>query len=399
VKLNTGWEIWAFSSESDPRTAQGFRAKRIHVDEDLSDERWIGELTSRKAQDKGVLHWTAVPHSKNESMLRLVELAEKERDKPEPICVTFRLPFLANKHIEEKAKQIALAEWANEGEDVLRMRSEGEFTYDTVLMYPTFNVGLHGYKRSELPNREVPKNWTRFVAIDPGSQVMAAVFAAIPPEDDMVLVYDELYVQQCDAVKFAEAMKAKTKGYSFNAFIMDFHGAKLRDIGGGKPPLEQYREQFQKLGVQCETSGHGFVPGSDDKDARSGLVRLALRIQDGRTTPRLRILLNDIERDDGSLESPPATPNLVRTLKRYRKKQDAKGRVLDEPETRGDVHLPQCLEYLMAYPGLNYVPPKPPPGEPANFELIKKQHDQWLNHGRKRPASQMVMFGPASLVH
>lgn len=397
IKLNTGWEIWAFSSESDPRTAQGFRIQRIHVDEDLSDERWIGELTSRKAQDKGLLHWTAVPHSKNESMLRMVESAEKDQanNEEKPTYVTFRLPFLSNKHIADDAKQQALKEWASEGEDVLRMRSLGEFTYDTVQMYPTFSMGLHSYRRSRLPNREVPKDWTRFAAIDPGHQVMAVLYAAIPPTNDLVLVYDESYLQQCDAVKFGQEMERKCKGLSFYAFIMDYHGAKLRDIGGGRSPLEQYRDQLALRNIVSEVNGSAFIPGSTIKSARAEAVRHALLPQMN-GNPRLMILVNDSE--DGT-EIMPATPNLVRTIKRYRKKQDAKDRVLDEPETRGDVHLPACLEYLMSYPNLQYMKPKPPAKQTQDWELIKKQHDEFLNPVRPHDQYPVVHFGAASLVH
>ena len=394
VKLNTGWEIWAFSSESDPRTAQGFRVNRIHVDEDLSNESWVGELTSRKAQDKGLLHWTAVPHSRNESMLRMAEEAERDTESDDPTYVSFRLPFLANMHITPDAKKRALREWASEGEDVLRMRSDGEFTYDSVLMYPTFNLGLHGYKRSDLPKREVPKDWTRFAAIDPGSDVMGVLFAAVPPEDDFVLIYDELYIRQCDAVKFSMEMFKKTKGLSFHAFIMDYHGARLRDIGGGTQPIEQYREQFRKLGIKCELCGSDFIPGSTDKPGRAESVRLALRSQDDTSQPRFRVLLDDSE--DGMA---PAVPHLVRTLKRYRKKtvvRNGVSIVIDEPETRGDVHMAQVAEYLFAHRGLHYVKPSPPAGSPADWELIKKQHESFLTRSQRQDVNQVVHFGPAS---
>ena len=397
VKLKTGWEVWAFSSESDPRTAQGFRVNRIHVDEDLSDERWIGELTSRKAQDKGVLHWTAVPHSKNESMLRLVEFAEKEKDEKNPKCVMFRLPFLANKHIDEEAKKTALAEWANEGEDVLRMRSEGEFTYDTVQMYPSFSVAVHGFKRSELPNREVPKDWTRFAAIDPGHQVLGVLFGAIPPTNDMVLAYDELYLQQCDAEKFGDEMLKKTSGYSFYAFIIDAHGARLRDIGGGVNVWDQYQHALAKRRVSCELSGHSFSAGCDVIPTRAEAMRLSLRIDPKTGKPKFRILVDDDPELPGKMT--PAIPHFVRTMKRYRKKQDAQGRVMDEPNTRGDVHMAQVGEYLISFPGLEYVPPKPLPEAAKDWEAIKKQHDQFLNGRRKLESPQVVHFGPASSFH
>jgi hypothetical protein len=54
-------------------------------------------------------------------------------------------------------------------------------------------------------------------------------------------------------------------------------------------------------------------------------------------------------------------PNLVREMRRYRKKtQTINGQVFvtDEPQTRGDVHAVQCMEYLCAYEPKYHQPPK-----------------------------------------
>ena len=71
--------------------------------------------------------------------------------------------------------------------------SEGEFTNESTLMYPTFNPSVHILPREELP--AVPNDWTRYVAIDPGHAVMATLFAAVPPDEKYLLIYDELYIR------------------------------------------------------------------------------------------------------------------------------------------------------------------------------------------------------------
>lgn len=56
-----------------------------------------------------------------------------------------------------------------------------------------------------------------------------------------------------------------------------------------------------------------------------------------------------------------ACPNLVREMKRYRKKTttvNGQVYVTDEPQTRGEVHAVQTLEYLAAYEPKYHKPPK-----------------------------------------
>lgn len=394
ITLNTGWEIWAYSSESDPDNAQGFPADRIHIDEDIDKLGWVDELQSRLIDRNGCLWWSAMPHcgESNLALSDLEELAERhEREGHEkPACVKFTIPLTENPHIDEEVKKQKAEEWMASGEDVYRMRMLGERTYDTIQMYPTFNISVHGMRRSELEKGQVPYDWTRFAAIDPGHQVCGVLFGAIPPSDDMVLVYDELYLSKCTASDFGDGMQRKTDGYSFHAFIIDFHGGRLRDIGGGLSVWEFYRSELVKRGVKSDASGSAFIPGCDEIQRRAEAVRMALRVRPN-GTPQLRFLVED----NGS----PATPNLIRTLKKYHKKTDSKKRVMDEPESRGDCHLPQCLEYLLSYQNLHYIKPPPPQTAASNWELILKQHEAFLNHGKRQEAHPMVHFGPASLVH
>jgi hypothetical protein len=77
------------------------------------------------------------------------------------------------------------------------------------------------------------------------------------------------------------------------------------------------------------------------------LVRQALHIR-GDGTTKLKFL-------EGSC------PNLIREIRRYRKKTTTvNGQVFvtDEPQTRGEVHACQVLEYLCAYEPRYYPPPK-----------------------------------------
>ena len=332
VILSNGWQINFFSAEGEP--PQGFQADLVHFDEDIPQPAWVGEMQARLADRKGRLLWSAMPHSKNDALLGLCERADREAELgiDPPNIKKFVLRFLDNAHIDSKEKEKNIARWSALGVDELRMRAEGEFTQDSILMYPSFNPAVHVLPKVALPDG-VPPDWTRYVAIDPGHAVMAAVFGAVPPDEKFLLIYDELYIRNCNALIFGEEFAKKTEGQHFYAFIMDMHGGALRDLGSGRLPSELYSEQLRDRGVRAQMTGHQFIAGSDDITARTGLVRQLLHIR-GDGTTKLKFLEN-------------ATPELFRELRRYKKKviQTANGPfITDTPNARGEIHTCQCFD-------------------------------------------------------
>lgn len=347
VELTNGWTINCFSSEGEP--PQGFQADLVHIDEDINDERWVGEMQARLADRKGRFVWSAMPHSKNDALIGLCERAEREveNNNPNPIIKKFTLRFLDNKAIDEEEKRKNIERWSALGADEVRMRAEGEFTTESTLMYPSFSQAVHILQREELPDGRVPGDWTRYVAIDPGHAVMCSLFAAVPPDEKFLLIYDELYIRNCNALIWGEQFEQKCLGQNFRAFIMDMHGGALRDLGSGRLPHELYTEELKKRKIKTQATGYSFLPGSDDIPARTALVRQMLHTR-GDGTTRLKVLQG-------------ACPNLLREIKRYRKKTTTvNGQVFvtDEPHTRGDVHACQTLEYLCAYEPKYHTPPR-----------------------------------------
>ena len=369
--LINGWTIHCFSSEGEP--PQGFQADIVHIDEDLSNESWIGEMLARLADRKGRFVWSAMPHSKNDALLGMCERAEKEveSNNPNPMIKKFTLRFLDNAHIDQEEKRKNIERWSSLGQDELRMRAEGEFTTESTLMYPNFNQSVHVLSRQDLP--QVPEEWTKYVAIDPGHTVMATLFAAVPPDERFLLFYDELYLRNANALIWGEEFCKKAKNQSIRSLIMDMHGGALRDLGSGRLPHELYSEQLRKHGFKAEITGTSFIPGSDDIPARTSIVRQMMHIRgDGST--RFKIL-------EG------ACPNLIRELKRYRKKTttvNGQVYVTDEPYTRGEVHACQTAEYLCAYEPKYHKPPKSYGPDPW---WVK-----WLSERQKRKRAEAPDF-------
>lgn len=336
-ELVNGWTIYCFSSEGDP--PQGFRANRVHIDEDLNNEQWVPEMQARLADNKGLFCWSAMPHSKNEALIGLNERAEKAEETGNTKDIQrFVLRFLDNPHIDQDEKRKMIERWSAIGEDVLRQRSEGEFTTDSILVYPNWNIAIHGFDRDQLPSGQVPDEWCRYAVVDPGHAITAVLFAAVPPGEDKVLLYDELYIRNCNAIIFGQEFKNKVFGQNFHAFLIDAHGGRLTDIGSGKSPQDQYTEQLIALGIRSRVTGASFIPGVDDVQAGLQSVRNMLHIRPEGTS-QLRVLRG-------------ALPNFEREMKRYKKKVTyvaGTSIVTDEPNKRGEFHLVDCLRYLCAY--------------------------------------------------
>ncbi|NBV87955.1 MAG: hypothetical protein EBR88_00295 [Betaproteobacteria bacterium] len=323
-----------------------------------------------------------MPHSKNDALHGLAERADRaaESNVEKPNITKHVLRFLDNPHIDAEEKSKNLERWAALGEDVLRMRSEGEFITDSILCYPTFTMHVHGYDREQLPQNVVPDDWCRYVAIDPGHAVTACLFAAVPPDESMLLIYDQLYIRQCNAVIFGEKMAAKAERQRFHAFIIDMHGGRLREIGSGRLPVELYTEELRKHNVRSETTGSSFIAGCDDIPARMAAVQNYMHIRPS-GTPLLRLLRG-------------AVPDLERELKRYKKKTQFAGGtyiVTDAPNTRGEVHACQCLEYLCAYRPRYHKPKMEEGPEPWYVEWVRKRNRQ-----KRSQSDDFIFLGPQS---
>ena len=380
-KLHNGWEIHFFSSEGDP--PQGFSADRVHLDEDVSNENWVPEMQARLVDRKGVLVWSAMPHSTNNALLGLKERADASEEAlgEKSVIRQFQLRMLDNPYLDNDEKKKSIERWAAAGEDVLRMRAEGHFITDSVLVYPTFDKRIHSIGTDQLPKNQIPYEWTRYAVIDPGHAVTAVLFCAVPPDEKYWLVYDQLYLRQCNAQIFGEEFAKKVRDYHFHAFIIDAHGGRLRDIGSGRLPTDQYTEQLAARGIRSHITGSSFLPGCDDIIARTESTRSSLHIRPDGTT-QVKIL-------EGTCG------DLFREMKRYKKQVNyvsGTAIVTDKPNTRGEVHLCQCLEYLCAYRPKYHRPPAGN-GKPDPW-WVKWQEERKKRLGRDNRSH--VFLGPAS---
>ena len=403
IRFTTGWELYAANSAGDPGQFQGMSINLYGIDEDLATSGWYEEALGRLTDVGGLLRWTALPHAKNDEMMKLIELAEKEVDKPKPDAIVIRASIFDNKFLDPEKRDSIVASWRSMGEDVYRKRVHGELDMASTLMYPTFNRRTHDVMYSptlaedqeELRRTdgvihdkwdaprilaarmgEPPDDWTRYASCDPGYNTFAIEFLAVPPPElgEYVFVYDECYLHEAFSWHFGEAMRERCEGKVIQAFYMDFHGGKLRSLGSGQVPIEEYREALKVRGVRSEATDHSFWPGCDDVKYREEVMREHLAVQrHGR--PKLMIVAGKC-------------PAFASEMEKFRKKtirQRGKDLPTDEGDRRAGTHAIEAVEQSIAA-GLPYVKPRPK----AVHDFLKKPR---LSFEQRCAAGQRAFAG------
>jgi hypothetical protein len=380
IRFTTGWELYAANSAGDPGQFQGLSIDFYGIDEDMANYGWYEEAQGRVSDVNGKIRWTALPHAKNDDMMKLVDFAERESERSAkenvaPEAVIIRASIYDNKFMSPDYRDKILRGWKSMGDDVYRKRAHGEMDLLSTLMYPTFNRRTHDVmlsptlvedqetlRRQEgiypaewtaarilaARNGDPPPDWTRYVSIDPGYNILAIEFLCVPPPElgQQIFVYDECYIHEANHVTFGEAMRERCGDNVFEQFIFDFHGGKLRGAAGGEWPIHLYQGELQKHGIRSETTDSGFFPGCDDRKQREEVMRTILG-RDRHDQPGLMVVAGKC-------------PSFVTEMEKFRKKtikQRGKDIPIDEGDRRAGTHAIEAIEMAVAL-GLEYVKPR-----------------------------------------
>jgi hypothetical protein len=395
-ELVNGWIVLVFSSKADP--AGGFQSDFALIDEDLDKSEWYDETLARLSIRSGRLVWGALPLAHNDAMTTALIRAEEQRGKPNPTIEVFKATVFDNPYLDAATRERNVAAWKAKGDDVYRKRALGHMILDSWLMYPMFDKRFHSVVKHQnegprLPVQQAvtdnrgmpPANWTRYMIVDPGFSVCAVGFFAVPPPaiGDHAVLYDLLYMRNCIPTTFGEAVEKKTRGFNWEEFIIDMHGAKLRGADE-KNTLELYTEQLKLRGVQSNKSGFSFTPASDDTRARADQFRewLATR-PDG--TPKFMYV-------------PQHCEDFEREIRNFKKQKDARtGHPSDDANRRQPCHAIETCEYAAGH-GLPYVEPKKVVAKLTSDELVgaaESERAKWRRMMHHRPGQRNhVHIGP-----
>jgi hypothetical protein len=372
IRSTTDSEMHATNSAGDPGQAQGFSVTLYAIDEDLKNSGWYEEAIGRVADCGGFIRWSALPHGDNEDLMQLVDFAEKEREKKEPVAVIIRASIFDNKYLPKHSINQSVSAWKAKGEDIYRKRALGEININSTLMYPTFNRHVHDVMnigetstnaQRILAERlgEPPAEWTRYVTIDPGFTVLAIEFLTVPPPElgDQIFLYDECYIHDppVPTKAFGDALEMKCSSSVIEAFIFDMHGGRLRSIATGEVPYEKYAEEMTRRNIHPQAGGT-FRHACDDTGRREEQMRTLLAIQRN-SQPRFMVCVGKC-------------PSFVAEMEKFKKKtvkQWGKNVAIEKGDRRVNTHAIEGVEGALAL-DLVWVKPK---AQHVQFSLV----DSW----------------------
>jgi len=373
--LDQIWELSFFTGEGEPQ--RGVNIDGAYFSEELTNPEWYNETIMRLTDRKGFLFWDAAQQDGSDALSALDERADKEAHLPNPHVWKSRWsmydnPFIDPEEIEVKKRELLT-------EDDVRVRIYGEAAVKKIRLFPEFTAYDHWFRREWLPNGQIPANWCRYMALDPGYELAAAIFLACPPPEfikhkHVWLIYDEMYASNQSIEDHVKTIASKIGNTFMHAFIIDDNQAS-KHMATGQRIRDQYSEEMRKHRVSSEATGTGFWVGFDDVRSGTELVRTALRRTEN-GMPRLMFLE----------ETCPNAQAELRSLKRDKRKGKYKStQWLDVPASGQNDAAFDCLRYLCG------ADPKWRPLR-ARKNWADLRYAQWLRERFRRQDG--VVLGP-----
>jgi hypothetical protein len=376
VRLKNGAVLYAYPSSSrNPK--QGDAVSGIWIDEDIQYPGHMREWQDRLTDEEGWLLWSVWPHMKNEALMELLERAELDEFSDHPQITAFQLIMTDNPYLTDTGKDQALGRMGSA--DEIARRNRGELLTDHLSMYQ-FDSDTHLIRRPIDARRKVdippamellrdiwlrtgtfPREWTRYLSIDPSHTRTACLSWVVPPIEwqgvtlgDVCICEWELIVRKWSALMLAQEVANRMGDRPYECFIMDMKVGRQTHAGRDTTACEVYSNAFRGKGLFSRLSSYSFIPGCDKPPTRFRAVRDLLTIQPTIGIPSLVFV------EETCLET-------KREFAKYRKRTETRGEnidmMLDEPANPRLFDAMAAVEYLAVYiqqsfmMGTGYVDP------------------------------------------
>lgn len=363
-------EIYAFSSRGEPQP--GDPVDEIWIDERCWTDGYIDEAKARLVDKNGFCVWSSWPQEDSEDLKKYIEMIDTHvAAGNDQVARKVMLTMSGNKHLDKQAIADFLAGCSTPEEAMAR--DKGLFVSASLRVYPLFDKSVHSaiiddsdvedqLSRTLRKTDGVPPNtWTKYLAIDPGTDHPGALLCAVPPLElgDYLVPYQEFYPGRLDAIQLAKLIKREMPDEKYYRFIIDWKAAGQQPPGFETRIVDAYQSAFRDAGLTCHLTKHAFGRGSPDVGGRQLIVNGLMH--PGRTgLPKLRVVTH---------RCPDLCKQLIKVKKRVMQKE-----VIDERKAAGQQHdIVDCLEYIAASrPQYIYIKPSLDDASPAFQRYMKK---------------------------
>ena len=408
-RLTNGALVYYWPS-SQLTAKPGEAVSGIWIDEDIQIPAHLKEWQDRLTDMEGWFLWSVWPQTKNDALIDLKDRAEATQGDDSPVIEQFQLVMSENPFISDKGKHAALERMGSD-EEIAR-RDRGDMLLDTLSMYD-FVPLVHCLRHADFDRRmeaqmhsvrwklteilmtdgRFPRDWTRYLSIDPSHTRTAAHSFVIPPPNldgiqigNLAIVEWECVLLKHNADGVAEALKSLMATLPYEAFVMDQQMGKQTSTGRDETVFQHFEEAFRKSGLSSRLSMSGFLPGCNEPQTRYRTVRRMLSTQ--QTGMPLVLFVED------------KIPLTKKEFNSYRKKQESTKdgtTILDQPQNPRKHDCMASIEYgltmlaqLFDVQGTAYI-------EPTSYEKQKSPILKRLDEMRTKDKN--AESGDGSYVH
>lgn len=368
VWLKNGTVINWYSSKGAPQ--QGSEIDLAWLDEEIEQERWLPELEARSVTRGGRIFWSCTPEHSTQQLYQMHQRAThptEQHDIDEFFMSIDDNIYIAT-HLKKRFYDQLRTDWER------RVKYEGKFALSGLVVYPEFGAS------QVIKPQPIPEDWCRFMVVDPGVQVCAVLFAAVPPNDseqsEEVHIFDELYIQRCSSRIFGDSVAKRLGDWrhgGYETFIIDRRMGRQTEMGG-RTVEQQYSDALAEHGVWSRLTKSGFVAGNPDIKAREEALRSWLEIMPGTNKPTVQIH--------------STCRSLIWEMEQQYYKKDGSGPVMDK-RVDANNHAVTCLEYLADF-GPVWTKPKKQQRKSATLRALER-----IQKRKKQHAGRAVSLGPA----
>lgn len=261
ARMKSGWQIRFHTSRGNIR--MGIIAHAAWFDEEIDGSRWYPETRARLVDTDGMFFWSATPEGATHQLLSLHEAIESGVND----IHEFNLSLDDSPFMTRSAKD---SFYNNLSQEEREVKYWGKFAIAGYKTYPTYNLNTHGVEPFEIPH-----DWMRVLAIDPGARG-GVLFGAIPPDSKSLDIYEELVLPNASADELAAKIAQRATGYKWETFIIDGHAGRQTAMNFDMRVVDHWRNAFQRNGLLSRLTQHGFQYGSDNVSARELSVKKLL---------------------------------------------------------------------------------------------------------------------------